>query len=155
MDYLDKLSVVHNCPLLYCNKSDTYIKMIKHAPRHNGFWRVWNLAKKSGKILYKNMPIYKEKTWPKWSSVDPHCSLVSHSSKHRFKWKNWLLSMPFCLILSNLAEILIANCNIVNNTFKKYSKIMLHFTVFPREILYFAGRNRVETRDLPKLTKHR
>ena len=86
--------------------------MIKNAPRHNGFWRVWNWAKKSGKFLYKNLPIYKEKTWLKWSSVDLHCSLVSHSSKHRFKWKNWLLSMPFCLILSNLPAILIANCNI-------------------------------------------
>jgi hypothetical protein len=56
---------------------------------HNGFWRVWNLARKFGKILYKNLPIYKEKAWQKWSLVDLHCSLVSHSSKGRFKWKNW------------------------------------------------------------------
>ena len=102
---------MHNCPLLYCNKSDTYIEMIKNAPRHNGFWRVWNWAKKSGKFLYKNLPIYKEKTWQKWSSVDPHCSLVTHSAKGRFKWKNWLFIMPFCQLLSILAAFLIANCD--------------------------------------------
>ena len=78
---------------------------------HNGFWRVWNLAKKFGKFLYKNLPIYKEKTWQKWSSVDPHCSLVTHSAKGRFKWKNWLFIMPFCQLLSILAAFLIANCN--------------------------------------------
>ena len=78
---------------------------------HNGFWSVWNLAKKFGKFLYKNLPIYKEKTWQKWSSVDPHCSLVTHSAKGRFKWKNWLFIMPFCQLLSILAAFLIANCN--------------------------------------------
>ena len=78
---------------------------------HDGFWRVWNLAKEFGKILYKNLPIYKEKTWQKWSSVDPHCSLVTHSAKGRFKWKNWLFIMPFCQLLSILAAFLIANCN--------------------------------------------
>ena len=77
----------------------------------NGFWRVWNLAKKIGKFLYKNLPIYKEKTWQKWSSVDPHCSLVTHSAKGRFKWKNWLFIMPFCHLLSILAAFLIANCD--------------------------------------------
>ena len=78
---------------------------------HNGFWGVWNLAKKFGKFLYKNLPIYKEKTWQKWSSVDPHCSLVTHSAKGRFKWKNWLFIMPFCHLLSILAAFLIANCD--------------------------------------------
>ena len=78
---------------------------------HNGFWRVWNLGKKFGKFLYKNLSVYKEKTWQKWSSVDPHCSLVTHSAKGRFKWKNWLSIMPFCQLLSILAAFLIANCD--------------------------------------------
>ena len=69
------------------------------------------MAKKFGKFLYKNLPIYKEKTWQKWSSVDPHCSLVTHSAKGRFKWKNWLFIMPFCQLLSILAAFLIANCD--------------------------------------------
>ena len=64
-----------------------------------------------GKILYKNLPIYKVKTWRKWSSVDPHWSLVTHSAKGRFKWKNWLFIMPFCHLLSILAAFLIANCD--------------------------------------------
>ena len=78
---------------------------------HNGFWRVWNLAKNFGNFLYKNLPIYKEKTWQKWSSVDPHCSLITHTAKGRFKWKNWLFIMPFCQLLSILAAFLIANCD--------------------------------------------
>ena len=75
------------------------------------FLGVWNLAKKFGKFLYKNLPIYKVKTWQKWSSVDPHWSLVTHSAKGRFKWKNWLFIMPFSHLLSILAAFLIANCD--------------------------------------------
>ena len=78
---------------------------------HNCFWRIWYLAKKFGNFLYKNLPIYMEKMWQKWSSVDPHCSLVTHSAKGRFKWKNWLFIMPFCQLLSILAAFLIANCD--------------------------------------------
>ena len=95
----------------YCNHRKNNFFMSIEQPMHNGFWRVWNLAKKFGKFLYKNLPIYKEKTWQKWSSVDPHCSLVTHSAKGRFKWKNWLFIMPFCHLLSTLAAFLIANCD--------------------------------------------
>ena len=59
----------------------------------------------------KTCQFIRKKTWQKWSSVDLHCSLVTHSAKGRFKWKNWLFIMPFCHLLSILAAFLIANCD--------------------------------------------
>ena len=111
--YSLKLSHLWSCQTLQDEKISYFRIRCRYnsIPLHNGFWRVWNLAKKFGKFLYKNLPIYKEKTWQKWSSVDPHCSLVTHSAKGRFKWKNWLFIMPFCHLLSILAAFLIANCD--------------------------------------------
>ena len=67
-------------------------------PSHNCFWRVQYLARKFGKILYKNLPIYKGKPWQKWSSVDPHCSLLLQTSKCL---KVKLETSPICPLAGN------------------------------------------------------